>query len=102
MEILYRVENSNGNGPYNDPDLGDLRDEINYAHAQNNTHPSPQRQGYWMDRVTEKCAFRSMQDLFAWFGGWLPLLTREGYRVARVQGIVTWSDKYQVVYREVS
>ena len=101
MEILYRVENSSGNGPYNDPDLGDLRYRVNNAHAQSGTHRPPQLSGFWM-HSGEKCAFRSMQDLFAWFGGWLPLLTREGYRVARVQGIVTWSDKYQVVYREVS
>jgi hypothetical protein len=97
MATLYRVENDNHVGPYQDSDRTPIQRRMSDAHSYSVFHPAPMSNGYWMRRA-EKCAFNSMQDLFSWFGGYLPGLVASGYHVVKVSGVVNYDDGYQVVY----
>ena len=99
MGTYYRVENDQGNGPYQDS-AGTFRSYMGLAHSFDSAHPSPFRSGYSM-RMVDYCAFNNMQDLFRWFGGWLPTLIQNGYRVVKVTGKLCFDDGYQVVIRDI-
>jgi hypothetical protein len=102
---VYRVEYDDGVGPYQ-TELANIWEEygrcrlsfaLTSAHDNPDTHPVAQIP--W--GVNQLCGFRSMQDLFRWFGGWLPLLIRCGARVA-VYSIepssITYEDKHQIAF----
>ena len=99
MGTYYRVENDQGVGPYQDA-AGTFRSNMGLAHSWHSAHPSPARSGYAM-RMVDYCAFNNMQDLFRWFGGWLPMLIRDGYHVVKVSGKLRFDDGYQVVIRDI-
>ncbi|MEU7570309.1 hypothetical protein [Micromonospora sp. NPDC049240] len=93
--LVYRVETSNGKGPYNGFNAWDLtiaqmarHGEMSSSHANPKTHPTPQADRSW--RLNPKSqdfgdrhlfAFASRADLVAWFGGWGVHLQDCGYRV---------------------
>lgn len=97
--MFYRVENDHHEGPYQGAQYDDFRSRMDDAHSYGDRiHPTPKRGGYVI-KWNEVCAFRNMQQLFAWFGGWLPGLIHEGYHVAKMGGTVKFDDGFQVVIR---
>lgn len=80
---VYRVEHvQSGKGPYNHEWLES--DRIGRAHSLKSDHPAamwdvPASLNLYPDF---KCGFINMNDLFRWFGGWLPMLLKNEFRVA--------------------
>lgn len=118
---VYRVEYDNGRGPYNpydaddylyddetgepftldgDPRIESMRQALVEAHGWDDPtgrHPCPS----FVMMPDCQCAFRSMRDLFAWFGGWLPQLTRIGARVVTYDihpDAIMYEDSFQLVF----
>lgn len=102
---VYRVEYPDGIGPYHPPDNPerwpgrmalsfDLTDAHSYGRGGHPVAQIPYGMGY-------RCAFRSMRDLFRWFGGWLPLILKLGAKVKTYDvpsdGIV-YEDSHQVAF----
>jgi hypothetical protein len=106
----YRVELPNGDGPYTikDPDnLYQTARQMAAVHTDNR-HPSPSQSfGGWarFNGVDQRdvFGFANMQSLFGWFGGWLPRLIREGYKIVKYDNVpITHSceDGYQLSFRK--
>lgn len=74
---IYRVEHYyTRKGPYHARWSG--RDTLNVAHWSTlNIHPRPPRKL----RTGYRWGFVSMQDMFRWFGGWMPVMMRNGFEV---------------------
>ena len=81
LTTTYRVEDSEGLGPY----AGGMLYEMDKAH-RDDAHPSP-----WADtdahgdpldiRYEEVCALRSLEEVAQWFDGFGHDLAREGFDV---------------------
>jgi hypothetical protein len=105
---VYRVEDpARLDGPYsNGYGSATLRMRADHNNGPAQLHPSPYvSMQVSMSRQTfdTKCAFNSMQALFSWFGGWLPGLLKEGFRVAVVEdAYVTHGPDHvgQVLFRD--
>ena len=87
MPTIYRVEDPTLTGPYS-VGYGSatlrMRDDHNQYGLQLQLHPSPYMS--WQVSISRlpwntKCAFKDMRSLFAWFGGWLPGMLREGFHI---------------------
>lgn len=79
---VYRIENSEGVGPYRSDEFMDLLDEMKNAHCDEETHPNLLHDGLadvWSE--AHICAFDSMKKLSRWFNGYLPLLLSLGFKV---------------------
>jgi hypothetical protein len=91
--IVWRVQNSNGEGPYN---AGlNISDELNAAH-RNEEHPIPMNDGIpcmfygeiYSDCGTPKyyCSgFRTKKELKVWFDGWLEKLQNRGFSITKLK-----------------
>ena len=87
MTTIYRVEDSEGIGPYSYEGAMQSDTDMFETHA-NISHPNP-----WVDtikdthtvqlRITdwEKCALESLEAVAHWFSGYGQDLTRHGYYV---------------------
>jgi hypothetical protein len=98
----YRVENENGDGPYTS--WAEHGHKMAYQHTDPfngpSIHPGPYASFGSNPTHGEKFAFPSMQALFKWFGGWLPLMTRAGYHITVLElpyGTYQ-ADEFQVMY----
>jgi hypothetical protein len=108
MAKVYRVENREGIGPYADDNYGSTVVRMRADHNDGRpihvkVHPSPFVSLSVLmgtEPTTAKCAFDSMQALFRWFGGWLPGLLKEGYRIAAFDSDVKYGpdDVGQVIF----
>ena len=80
MPRFYRVAFPElGTGPYATDWVRQY--ELSRAH---NDHPdlTANREMYCLQRHGNgKAGFTSMHDMFAWFGGWLPVLIAHGFQV---------------------
>lgn len=95
METFYRVQDAEGIGPYQKFNNA----EMFYRHGgDTRNHPSPYISGRHIMDDNELCGFRNMQQLYRWFGGYLPGLLRNGYKIVKVNGTLKYSDPYQVAY----
>lgn len=97
---VYRVEYPDTHrGPYRsyEPGRDELGSSLSHAHSYYSAgrpHPIPAHTN------EGRCACPSMQALFAWFGGWLPLLLRNGAVIAIYdvkKEHILCADGYQVV-----
>lgn len=98
---VYRVENAYGQGPYTG--WGDGKGHNLAMIHTDNVHPGPWVSFHRGVKPDEKFAFPSMLALFRWFGGWLPVLIRDGFTVKVLdlpEGTYE-TDGLQVIYREV-
>ena len=89
MATVYRIERpDDGIGPYNH--IGEeLSDRLASAHAWDlERHPAIGLDLDYRMEPGDRCGFANMRQLFSWFGGWLPILLRNGYR------IVVYRDAY--------
>ena len=97
---IYRVENEHGKGPYTG--WGDGKGHtLAMIHTDDHTHPGPYVSFHRGVKNEERFAFPSMQAMFRWFGGWLPLMIRDGFtvKVIDLQPGVSWeTDGKQVIY----
>ena len=90
MTTVYRVENDFGQGPYTggwqlrNPDLFWGFSLGVYDRQRRSTHLRVSR-SVISDPRGYKYGFESMQSLFRWFGGFLPQLIEDGYRVVKIE-----------------
>jgi hypothetical protein len=101
MTTIYRVEHPVSLiGPYNYD--GDNREELMGmydAHTSDSYHLSPYLDMSHPVLQHELCGFRTMRQLFTWFGGWLPVLIRNGFKVAVYHDVkVTAESSKQLVF----
>ena len=79
---VYRLEDANGEGPYNSNLLDpDYRLQMSGSHSFDSTHPTSSAEGFGFPYVHEYFAFLSMTDLFRWFGGYLKPLMERGVSI---------------------
>jgi hypothetical protein len=101
QSIVYRVENSEGHGPY----TGALENNIFNLTGEpmihdDGAHPTPQEDGLDFHYGTDFCAFHSFADCLTWFGrGLLDLLEANGFNVYKfaVEPAAVRVGKHQVV-----
>lgn len=103
---VYRVEDPvTLEGPYTsgDPDSQMATYRMRDAHLFSfYAHPTPrQSMAHTMGRE-DKCAMTSMRALFAWFGGFIPGMLREGFQIVVIDtDIVAGPDNTgQVVFAD--
>lgn len=79
---VYRVENKEGDGPYNSTGYVEELHEMAIEH-RNDAHPNP-----WRDEMLqsisseERCGFSSVWDVRRWFEGFTIRLAENGYHVS--------------------
>lgn len=97
--FIYRLENSQGNGPYNEHDSTGTQTNRSYILSQSHggkkdTHPNWNIDGIY-DKIYNKIlknplspgyshyysAFKSLEDLYIWFAGHLDRLLKSGYTI---------------------
>lgn len=99
-QVLYRVQNKEGQGPYRDryivsSILSHHNDDMSGQHPTPCLDPKINR----LIKKEEKCAFLSLNDLLKWFtDNELDALGKWGYGITQVIGIVTAIGKHQVLY----
>lgn len=98
---IYRIENGDGKGPYTGWGHGKGHN-LAVIHTDN-AHPGPYTSFHRTPEADEKFAFPSMRALFAWFGGWLPVMLRDGFKVKVIDlnydhGDTWETDGFQVIY----
>lgn len=77
---VYRIQDSEGIGPYNSDVTNQHVDRMRNDHQQL-SHPAWAIDfGRW-PHDGERCGFESMKHMFRWFGGYLPVLLGLGYTV---------------------
>ena len=121
--VVYRLEHSNGIGPYQyDQHLEliagswakiakyheylDLLADMGRTHKRE-THPSPEHDGINCDdfrRDQHFCGCKSLDDLQEWFGGFLPKLLNFGFKINRyeVAKNKVAEGKHQVVFDKIA
>ncbi|MER7445032.1 hypothetical protein [Micromonospora avicenniae] len=84
--LVYRVEDSNDKGPYNNDAneaVESLGWELQEAHNHGSGHPGPRHErglrGFTESHVF---GFASRSEAAQWFDGWLGKLAAHGYRLA--------------------
>lgn len=94
---IWRVENSEGEGPYHNEEL----DEILVRHCNKKTHPAPidDKDILRWPTLNEICGFIDRKQLFNWFTiNELRALRDEGYHLKRVEvSRITKLSKRQVL-----
>lgn len=87
---VYRVENPDTRmGPYCYYASSRVREKMMYSHSDSqHHHPIPQDTLLPSMGAGYQCAFNSMWSLFRWFGGYLPLLCKEGFKVVVLEADV--------------
>lgn len=99
---VYRVEHiETGIGPYCEE--WEYREEINSAHYANSTHPTPEREvidfsngdeeagGILQEEILtngQLCGFRSLNELYSWFDGWVAKLSEAGFIIQEYQAVL--------------
>lgn len=96
MESFYRVQDDAGIGPYQNAEFAYT---MGTRHTDSIKHRSPYMSGRYLMNPVELCGFRTMQDLFRWFGGYLPILLKNGYQIVKVEGTLRYEDCCQVVFK---
>jgi hypothetical protein len=106
MNYVWRVENDNGEGPYNTEwaHVRELRDD----HNGDPEHPSPFRD-FDVDEYDAFCAaedeavfgFRTKELALKWFETWLERLEQHGFRLKRFRTdeVIAESDRQLVFYK---
>lgn len=98
-QIVFRVENSKGIGPYHNSDINNgLLSQHSWS---NGKHPTPYAD-FKIGRgpiKRERCAFIDLDQLLAWFSGEeLCQLEKLGYTIVPVKGKITAVGNKQVLY----
>lgn len=91
---VYRIEYPDGYGPYQQGT--DLAYNLCCAHSDS-AHPVAALGSH----PYAVCAFRSMRDLFRWFGGWLRTIIRDGGHIAIYdisEDKVIYRDAFQLAF----
>jgi hypothetical protein len=106
MTKVYRVEDPDSfDGPYTATHLfGDATLAMQSDHNTRafGAHPTPLQSMSHSMGAYEKCAMIGMRQLFAWFGGWLPGMLREGFVITVIDAeIMAGPDETgQVVFKD--
>lgn len=79
---VYRVENRRGQGPYITGWKGKGGWALGYLHSDAR-HPGP-IQSFGKQYRGFLYGFESMQALYKWFGGYLPRLLSDGYKIVKI------------------
>lgn len=100
---LYRVEDSDGNGPYCGVDY--KKQElmgIKYHNYKDSIHLLPEEDTGRCMLPNEISAFDSLEQLHEWFTDReLELMSEHGYNIVEFQGIVTAYGNKQVIVRRL-
>ena len=97
---VYRIENGDGKGPYTGWGHGKGHN-LAIVHTDDTIHPGPWVSFHRGVKDGEKFAFASMQLLFRWFGGYLPLMLCDGFQIKVIDlpdGTSWETDGKQVIY----
>ncbi len=82
-QIVYRVEDSSGEGPYRSRYIGGTFCRLHFKHGQSDKHPSGIEDFGEFTLTHEFFGFKRIKDLKSWFRGFLPLLESEGFIVSK-------------------
>lgn len=91
--IIYRVEHREKHcGPYctgsHLPDFQDVKREMGLAHNGKSSHPTIVEEGlieWYEDAPNLICGFAKRKQVNAWFKGWMKILIKHGFGVARYE-----------------
>jgi hypothetical protein len=102
---IWRVQDKNGVGPYRNriEESIELLVGHSWGEKQKN-HPTPYRDPKIKRRMTdsERCGFNSFWSLIKWFSlRELFLLHRMGFKIKRVNGVLTAIGQHQVLFTPV-
>ena len=89
MYTIYRIENSEGVGPYMRKGEFFYRNEMAVSHSNQNTHPYRSYDLAGEDLSYDQkdllyCACPSKQLLYKWFYGWITKLKKENFFVVKI------------------
>ena len=100
MATVYRVEHPSDHiGPYNHK--WPHGDNLLFNHSDDyKNHPAVYLDMEYAMDDDDRCGFRDMRQMFRWFGGWMPVMIRNGFRVAVYRDVEILDESpLQVVFR---
>lgn len=84
---IYRVENSDGYGPYTIPIKKQNLEKMTHEHDfDSGNHPTPQTEGFRPRPLSTslRCGFSSIEQLKDWFSVWLNPLFENGFYICKI------------------